>query len=198
MEKQGHPRPTGYRAYLSKIQITPSDEAQTSSTDISDSTERSSNTDSNPATDSPILKEKTKTTRDQRRKRANDRFNNRTTNNRTTMERFQRDLNIAFRSNGINAEPNGINAESIIIEDSDIIRDNYERNFVPENPKNNQVDVSGRQTRYKDQDYERWTQTTKVKRSETMREKVNTRKQIFIDQQLALHVALRENYNNYY
>ena len=102
MEKQGHPRPTGYRAYLSKIQITPSDEAQTSSTDLGDSTDRSSNTESNPATDSPIIKEKTKTTRDQRRKRANERYNN-----RTTMERFQRDLNRAFRANGIDADVKG-------------------------------------------------------------------------------------------
>jgi len=84
-------------------------------------------------------------------------------------------------------------------DDPTIQRDNYERNFIPENPGNNQVgNISGRQTRYKDQDYERWTQkTAKVKRSETMREKVNKRNQLLIDQQLALHIAYRENYDNH-
>ena len=54
LEEKGHPRPTGYRGYLSKVEIrgpagrnnSGSDEAQTSSTDLGDSTDRSSNADS--------------------------------------------------------------------------------------------------------------------------------------------------------
>ena len=41
---KGHPRPTGYRAYLEKVKITPNE--QTSSTDAGESTDRSSNTES--------------------------------------------------------------------------------------------------------------------------------------------------------
>lgn len=177
LEKEGHPRPRGYRGYMSKIEITTNDEAQTSSTDLGDSTDRSSNSESNPATDTPIMKkpraEKAKTTkesRDQRRKRANERYNN-----RTTMERFQLDLNRALRASGFHSDSGDDNDEDNPETESSqpTIRDNYDRNAVPENPKNAQVNNnSGRQTRYKDQDYERWTQKGKPKRSETMREKL--------------------------
>ena len=104
------------------------------------------------------------------------------------MEKFQRDLNHAFKASGI--DPNQQISEDLSPAQkcqkwahSDTIssttettvkqkRGNYERFVVPENPKNNQVShILGRQTRYKDQDYEKWTETGKigkVRRSETM------------------------------
>jgi hypothetical protein len=52
---KGHPRPTGYRAYLEKVKITPNE--QTSSTDAGESTDRSSNTESSQANGSITFKE---------------------------------------------------------------------------------------------------------------------------------------------
>lgn len=127
----------------------------------------------------------------ERRKRMGDRIQNRNT---STMERFQRDLKNALKNSGFHSDDSE-GVENAPTEAPSSIRDNYERNFIPENPKNEQVIDSGRQTRYRDADYEKWT-NKRPKRSETMKEKV--KKQIIIDQQLALHLAMRENYENHY
>ena len=54
---------------------------------------------------------------------------------------------------------------------------------VPENPMNSSHGApngAGRQTRYKDEHYERWSHRNKPKRSETMREKVISDARAFV------------------
>ena len=61
---------------------------------------------------------------------------------------------------------------------------------VPENPMNSSHGApAGRQTRYKDEHYERWSHRNKPKRSETMREKV------ILDARKAVSRA-KNNYNS--
>ena len=93
----------------------------------------------------------------ERRKRMGDRIQNRNT---STMERFQRDLKNALKNSGFHSDDSE-GVENAPTEAPSSIRDNYERNFIPENPKNEQVIDSGRQTRYRDADYEKWTNKSK-------------------------------------
>ncbi|CAG5095293.1 Oidioi.mRNA.OKI2018_I69.XSR.g14120.t1.cds [Oikopleura dioica] len=180
---KGHPRPTGYRAYLEKVKITPND--QTSSTDAGESTDRSSNTESsqvngsltfkfpNPSRfsiiDKQIIKEKKFTRRPQRKQRRP-----RKESFRSPMERFQFDISQAFRRSGYDLESQISNSSDYSQEETTQTgRDPSMPSAVPENPMNSSHGApAGRQTRYKDEHYERWSHRNKPKRSETMREKI--------------------------
>lgn len=165
---KGHPRPTGYRAYLEKVKITPNE--QTSSTDAGESTDRSSNTESSQGSDKQIIKEKKFTRRPLRKQRRA-----RKESFRSPMERFQFDISQAFRRSGYDLESQADSSEYSQEEtrQTGSNRDPSMPSAVPENPMNSSHGApTGRQTRYKDEHYERWSHRNKPKRSETMREKI--------------------------
>lgn len=168
---KGHPRPTGYRAYLEKVKITPNE--QTSSTDAGESTDRSSNTESSQGSDKQIIKEKKFTRRPQRKQRRA-----RKESFRSPMERFQFDISQAFRRSGYDLESQADSSEYSQEDETRQTGSNRDPSMpsaVPENPMNSSHGApngAGRQTRYKDEHYERWSHRNKPKRSETMREKI--------------------------
>jgi len=108
------------------------------------------------------------------------------------MERFQFDISQAFRRSGYDLESQADSSGTQLVfmrgkyfkfynleysqEETGQTGSNRDPSMpsaVPENPMNSSHGApTGRQTRYKDEHYERWSHRNKPKRSETMREKV--------------------------